>query len=381
MVSPTEIAQQLFQGQIAQVAPTTGIAPQPQLRPEQEAIAQALQQQQQAPQRQIAPPQGVSLANELLGVSQDRLGNPIIRGLAGFLGARELQKERERAGEEKRVAREEKTAATEAAIRQQEVENIRAEETFALKEQTFALQKKTAAARIGKLEAETEKLGRPAALTPFQEQTLELKRQELETIKGGKPFTTIQKDEFFESRDQLRAGIDGIDEVLRQLTEDPSKFGAAGAVRGFAESVRGVVGSLGGAIPGLEGLAAVIRATPPTGTVKALKGLEAQIVTAVARKRQGEKGRLFATTLKLVREEINLTGAFGGGQLKDVLDVIRKDLVSGVTSLSGRAQAGGLDLQIKQVADGKDTSDEKVQKAIDAGFTKAEILSIMRRRR
>ena len=373
MVSPTEIAQQLFQGQIAQVAPTTGIAPQPQLRPEQEAIAQALQQQQ-APQRQIAPPQGVSLANELLSVSQDRLGNPIIRGLAGFLGTRELQKERERVGAEKR-------AITEAKAKQQEIENIRAEETFALKEQTFALQQETAAARIGKLEAETEKLGRPAALTPFQEQSLELKRQELEVIKGGKPFTTIQKDEFFESRDQLVAGIDGIDEVLRQLTDDPGKFGAAGAVRGVVESVRGVVGSIGGAIPGLEGIAAAIRATPPTGTVKALKALEAQIVTAVARRRQGEKGRLLGTTLTLVRKEINLIGAFGGGQLRDVLGVIRKDLVSGVTSLSGRAQAGGLDLKLKQVADGKDTSDEKVQKAIDAGFTKADILSIMRRSR
>jgi len=134
MVSPTEIAQALFQGQRAQVAPTTGVVPQPQLRPDQAAIAQALQQQQ-APQREFATPQGASLASELLGVSQDRLGNPIIRGIAGFLGARELGKERERAGEERRVAKEEKAAAAEAAAQQREIENVRAEEELVLKRQ------------------------------------------------------------------------------------------------------------------------------------------------------------------------------------------------------------------------------------------------------
>lgn len=135
MVSPLEIAQQLFQGQRADIAPTTGFVPQQQVRPEQAAVAQALQERQAPQQREFATPQGASLASELLGVSQDRLGNPIIRGLAGFLGTRELLKERERAGEEKRVAREEKTAAAEAAAQQQEVENVRADEELALKRQ------------------------------------------------------------------------------------------------------------------------------------------------------------------------------------------------------------------------------------------------------
>ena len=266
MVSPTEIAQQLFQGQIAQVAPTTGIAPQPQLRPEQEAIAQALQQQQQAPQRQIAPPQGVSLANELLNVSQDRLGNPIIRGLAGFLGARELQKERERVGTEKR-------AITEAAAKQQELENIRAEETFALKEQVFALKQETAAAQIGKLEAETEKLGRPAALTPFQKQSLELREKQLKATTLDKPFTTVQKDEFRESRNQLQSGLDAVRTLKKTLKEDPTRFGAAGTARGIGESALGILGDIGGLF-GLGILAAGAREAATGDTVKGLRPLE-----------------------------------------------------------------------------------------------------------
>ena len=135
-IDPNIIAQQLFRGERADIAPTTGLPPQPQLRPEQAAIAQALQERQ-APTRQFATPQGASLASELLNVSQDRLGNPIIRGLAGFLGTRELQKERERAGEEKRAVKQEKAAAAEAAAAQQEIENVRAERGLGLQERAL----------------------------------------------------------------------------------------------------------------------------------------------------------------------------------------------------------------------------------------------------
>lgn len=154
-ISPQAIAQQLIQGQRADIAPTTGIAPQPQLRPEQAAVAQALQQQQ-APVREFATPQGASLASELLNVSQDRLGNPIIRGLAGFLGAKELGKERERAGAEKRRAEEAATSAAQAKAAQQEIENVRAQEGLSLQQQ--ALEQRGDLARLSqqrKIETET----------------------------------------------------------------------------------------------------------------------------------------------------------------------------------------------------------------------------------
>ncbi|MEE9510300.1 MAG: hypothetical protein V3V81_07380 [Candidatus Bathyarchaeia archaeon] len=210
MVSPLEIAQQLFQGQRADIAPTTGIAPQPQLRPEQAAVAQALQERQ-APQREFATPQGASLASELLGVSQDRLGNPIIRGLAGFLGTRELQKERERAGEERRVAKEERTAAAEAAAQQQELENVRAERALAEKEATGRAQR-------GKFEAETAKLEKEALGGGDPKELREAEQ------KVRKEFTNLSKD-FFKQRDAFGR--------VQASAKDPSAAGDLALIFNF----------------------------------------------------------------------------------------------------------------------------------------------------
>ena len=113
-------------------------------------------------------------------------------------------------------------------------------------------------------------------ITPFQRESLDLRKQEIKKAKEQrdtpKPFTTVQRDEFRESRDQLQSGLDAIEAVQKELAETPSKFGAAGVIRGTIESGRGILGDIGVFIPGLEGISAAIRATPPTGTVKGLKG-------------------------------------------------------------------------------------------------------------
>ena len=125
---PNLLAQQLLQGQRADIAPTTGFVPQPQLRPQQSAQAEALLAPQQAqPIRQelttaaelLNPNAGRSIiAKNLLEFSNDRSRNPIARGLAAFVGSKTLIEEGERAGEQERRTT---AAAAEAKAEQQRI--------------------------------------------------------------------------------------------------------------------------------------------------------------------------------------------------------------------------------------------------------------------
>lgn len=134
-VSPEIIAQQLLQGQVADVASTTGFVPQPQMRPQAQGAALLAPEPVQRPQQQLTtaaellnPNAGrANLAQNLVEFSNDRSRNPIARGLAAFVGTKALREEGERTAEQER-----RTAT--AASEQQELENIRAEREIALQE-------------------------------------------------------------------------------------------------------------------------------------------------------------------------------------------------------------------------------------------------------
>ena len=141
--NPDLIAQQLLQGQRADIAPTTGFVPQPQLRPQQQGAALLAPQPVQRPQQEITtaaellegPNTGRSLiARNLLEFSNDRSRNPIARGLAAFVGSKTLREQGELEGAERRSAADAKRAAAEAATIQQERENVLAEREVSLKE-------------------------------------------------------------------------------------------------------------------------------------------------------------------------------------------------------------------------------------------------------
>lgn len=227
------------------------------------------------------------------------------------------------------------------------------------------LQDELKRAQLANVQARTAQLGQPPALTPFQEQSLALKRQQAELARAPKPFTTVQKDEFRESRNQLQAGLDA---VRKLKATDPSKLGAVGAARGAVETTRGIIGDIGGFIPGLQGVSAAIRAAPDTDTVRGLKPTVSKLATAVARARSGTTGRLNVDQLRTARENTEIIGAFGSQQALDALDTIEKELQNSLTALGGRAQAGGFNLKLKQVDTAKDATDEDLLRII-SGIT------------
>lgn len=211
---PNLIAQQLLQGQAAQVAPTTGFVPQPQLQPQQLTQAQALLGPAQALIQQPitsaaellqGPNVGRGLiAKNLLEFSSDRSRNPLARGLAAFIGSKTLQEQGELEAEQGR-------RATRAAAEQQQFERGVAERELALKEATGRAQRGKFEAEAAKLERETLRGGDPKDI------------RESET-KVRKEFTNLSKD-FFKQRDAFGR--------IQASAQDPSAAGDLALIFNF----------------------------------------------------------------------------------------------------------------------------------------------------
>ena len=224
-------------------------------------------------------------------------------------------------------------------------------------------------AQTTQIQAQTAVIGEPKAITPFQTESLDLRRQELEAKRleraAPKKFTTLQKDERRKSLDQLQAGLDTTRTLLKELKETPSRFGALGTARGIVESGLGILGDLGG-FAGIPQIAAGAREAVSGKTVRALRPLENKLVLAVARSNQGDTGRVLSKQIELARENVAITGAFGGQQAGDALRTIEKQLEEAIAALGARARAGGFDIKIKPKpgANLSDVSDQNILRAL-----------------
>ena len=171
------------------------------------------------------------------------------------------------------------------------------------------------------------------------------------TLKGG------QVDELRGQASALRTGIQISDGVLQAIETDPSRFGAAGTVRGSAEVTAEMltdIASLGikslgvdleGAASSLNEFIDIEDADPKVK--KALRPVSAGAVSVwegilrygVARALQPE-GKLLASTISAAADITDLTGLKSTQRVKEKMTEIRQIMVSAETKLQRRTEQG-----------------------------------------
>ncbi len=172
---------------------------------------------------------------------------------------------------------------------------------------------------------------------------------------GIRPISPTTRDEIIAVQQELTRGVEILDSVINQVTENPGAFGTTGSIRGMIQTAASIFGDNARVFPAAENIgeaAAFLNdfirdqvEDPDTASdlqpasVGEVQVLESQLRFAYARTLQPE-GKLLASTIEQAKNKVKLTGITGSRQVRERLEALRPIFNSALTDSQRRLQLG-----------------------------------------